>query len=684
MKFKTIKKRLYFTFILIILVPMLSSAIITNLVLSNTLKDSYNSSLNQSVEGISRTITETYQGYEVNLSQLTEDFIVKSSLTQKPEAIENELGGIIKSNPRILNAYVATENKDMYIYPKPEEAFPDDYDPTGKSWYKTPMENEDQVIWQDAYEDIATGNMVITATMAIKDPSGKFIGVAGIDIDITNIAELFENTSVEKTGEILLIDKTGVVLASKDPEIIGKNLYPDRVNENEDAQDQVMENVFTNPKEMDWVEPIILGKSDYTKANFLGTEKFIYYESNDISNWKLIGMLDTSEVNSKIFNNIIILIVMFVIFIVASILLALKFSKSLTKPIKGLKEAMEKGESGDLTTVTNIDTKDELGDLGKSFTNMLKSVKGLVASVKNSSSQVVDFSKNLTTRAKEVSNSSEAIARVVDEISQGAEEQASEAEKASELVNDFGQSLSALKENNNNLNNKSMDIDSNNNKTLSAINDLKEKNESTIAGISIISNDIGSLVKETDDISEILNTMSNIASQTNLLALNAAIEAARAGESGKGFAVVAEEVRTLAEESESAAENIREIINRVINTTKSAAENMEDITTNINAQSNAVTLTENNFSNLNVSIETMIHIITAMNQNIEEMLSKSETMTSIIHSIAAVSEESAASSEEVNANVTNQMNEIETIMIQVEELFKLSQTLDSMIEKFKI
>ena len=64
---------------------------------------------------------------------------------------------------------------------------------------------------------------------------------------------------------------------------------------------------------------------------------------------------------------------------------------------------------------------------------------------------------------------------------------------------------------------------------------------------------ITELGAKSEQIGGIVETITGIAGQTNLLALNAAIEAARAGEQGRGFAVVAEEVRKLAEESESAA-----------------------------------------------------------------------------------------------------------------------------------
>jgi methyl-accepting chemotaxis protein len=97
--------------------------------------------------------------------------------------------------------------------------------------------------------------------------------------------------------------------------------------------------------------------------------------------------------------------------------------------------------------------------------------------------------------------------------------------------------------------------------------DKAGRTDTTIAGLAAASQKIG----------EIVTLISNIASQTNLLALNATIEAARAGEAGKGFAVVASEVKSLANQTAQATQDITQQIAQIQGMTHDAVEGVRSI-----------------------------------------------------------------------------------------------------------
>ena len=99
--------------------------------------------------------------------------------------------------------------------------------------------------------------------------------------------------------------------------------------------------------------------------------------------------------------------------------------------------------------------------------------------------------------------------------------------------------------------------------TIDGMNLIRQRVEGIADNILILS-------EHTQQIGEIIATVSALADQTKLLALNASVEAARAGEEGKGFAVVAMEVRSLAEHSREATAQIREILGEIQQATNSA------------------------------------------------------------------------------------------------------------------
>jgi len=105
--------------------------------------------------------------------------------------------------------------------------------------------------------------------------------------------------------------------------------------------------------------------------------------------------------------------------------------------------------------------------------------------------------------------------------------------------------------------------------TIDSMSAIKEKVEGISENLLVLSD-------QTQQIGEIISTVNEIASQSNMLALNASVEAARAGEHGKGFAVVATEVRSLAEQSRQATEQIKAILSEIQKATNSTVMATEE------------------------------------------------------------------------------------------------------------
>ena len=176
-------------------------------------------------------------------------------------------------------------------------------------------------------------------------------------------------------------------------------------------------------------------------------------------------------------------------------------------------------------------------------------------------------------------------------------------------------------------------------KTACLASEASETRSEAVAAMRLIQ-------KSSEEVTDIIQVISEIASQTNLLALNAAIEAARAGEHGLGFAVVAEEVRKLAERSSEAAKEITQLIKESSRRVAEGAEHSEKVGEALTAIAQAVEQTASGIADIADQTETQS---ASANQVRTAIQSVSETT----ESNAASSEQLAASAEELGAQSQN-------------------------------
>jgi len=342
---------------------------------------------------------------------------------------------------------------------------------------------------------------------------------------------------------------------------------------------------------------------------------------------------------------------------------------------------------GDLSKVVQIEQKlrgDEIDELALAIAHMQENLRELVGHVQRTSKSVADSANDLQRSAENVNASTEEVASSMEKINKGAGEQTGLVERASTVITVMATSIQRASKSAEDAARSAADTSGAAEFSGNAARLAGEKVKKVFARIEAASQEVFAFGEKTQEISKIVDAITNVAQQTNLLALNATIEAARAGEYGRGFAVVAEEVRKLAETAGRSAEQIskisREIAaqsNAVVGAMKEGIEELGDGREDLN---NIIRALEAITDTARKAAE-RVNIISELSR---EQLAGSEEMVKAIGHISGVAKSNAASTDQVHTVIQEQTAAVAQMTSSAQELTNLSVELQTVVTRFKL
>ena len=373
---------------------------------------------------------------------------------------------------------------------------------------------------------------------------------------------------------------------------------------------------------------------------------------------------------------------------IVCVLLLLAFSYKLINSIRGALNIMvhvcDKLSSGNFIVRTEpSQRKDELGDVHRALYDMTLKIGDLLKEVSKTTEQMAAASQQLNSSSMESANAATSVAQSVADAASVVVQQQTAVTNGTDSVASISQSVKSVSQETEEI---SLEADQAAKKA-EAGNLVVEKSVNQIHSVEEKVRTTARLVDElgarSQEIGAIVDTISDLAGQTNLLALNAAIEAARAGEQGRGFAVVAEEVRKLAEQSATAAQQIADLIGRIQDDTSKAVASMDSDRQAVVQGAESVEGLRQVFEEINGLVIDVAGKIESMSDSIQHVADQSSEITNHMEQIDTGAAKVADNMQSISAATEEQSASAQEIASASDSLARQAQDVQEKLQKFK-
>lgn len=373
---------------------------------------------------------------------------------------------------------------------------------------------------------------------------------------------------------------------------------------------------------------------------------------------------------------------------IVCVLLLLAFSYKLINSIRSALNIMvhvcDKLSTGNFVVHTEpSQRRDELGDLQRALYYMTIKISDLLKEVSKTTEQMAAASQQLNSSSMESANAATSVAQSVADAAAVVVQQQTAVTNGTDSMVSISQSVKSISQETEEVSQEADQAA----KKAEAGNLVVEKSVNQIHSVEEKARTTAQLVDElgarSQEIGAIVDTISDLAGQTNLLALNAAIEAARAGEQGRGFAVVAEEVRKLAEQSATAAQQIADLIGRIQDDTSKAVASMDSGRQAVVQGAESVEGLRQVFEEINGLVVNVAGKIESMSDSIQHVAGQSSEITNHMEQIDTGAAKVADNMQSISAATEEQSASAQEIASASDSLARQAQEVQENLQKFK-
>ena len=531
-----------------------------------------------------------------------------------------------------------------------------------RDYFKEAM--RDHTFFTNVYISAFTKAPCVTVSVPVKNRLGQIVGVIATDISLKTVWEIIDGIKIGQAGYIDVVDSTGTIIAHPDKE---------RVLQKES---------FTS---YDYVARVIDGQRDWVQAaSTRGDLSLIVYSSIVRNKWGVIVQEPMSEVMASALHSAAVTGGISLLAVLIALASAFYVARGIARPLENLVGAAEKVANGDLSGQIEVKGVTEINNLTGAFHAMLKALRNLVSATSSTAETVSASSEELAASSSEVGKAAEEVAITIQNVAEGANKQVELADRSAQVIREMVAAITntskaadsvavASEQSEQAAENGSRQIDL----AVAKMNDIQQDSNQAAQKVY-------ALGEKSRQIGQIVDVITGIAGQTNLLALNAAIEAARAGEQGRGFAVVADEVRKLAEQSETAAREIATIIKDIQLETVETVAAMDKSGREIATGVTVVATSGAAFKEIYDAIKNVREEVGRIVALTTEQQQRSGQVEHAVHGIADAARLNAASAEQVAAASQEQNASVQEIAAASASLAKMSAELQQAVTQFRL